>query len=141
MSSAYDELGPRIEVGPVQEDPAYTPLPRRSTISVPPPRRKNTGGGSSALAVISLVVALAAIAFSVWLFITQPEVVAGPVASPGVVPGGTGERVLKLEKDVSGLILKVVTLEKELQPLRGKAATIAKTDQSERQDPGTAGHH
>ncbi len=127
MSSAYDELGPRIEVGPVQEDPGFTPLPRPSNVSAPPPRRKSeAGNGSSALAVISLVVALAAIAFSVWLFITQPEVVQGPMASPGVVPGGTGERVVKLEKDVSGLILKVVTLEKDLQPLRGKAGTIAK---------------
>ena len=127
MSSAYDELGPRIEIGPVQEESGMPPRPRPSTVSTPQPRRKSGGGGSSpVLAVISLVVALAAIAFSAWLFITQPEVVAGPAASPGVVPGGTGERVLKLEKDVSGLILKVVTLEKDLQPLRGKAGTVAK---------------
>lgn len=128
MSSAYDELGPRIEIGPVQEESGMPPRPRPSTVSSPPSRRKSSGGGggSPVLAVISLVVALAAIAFSVWLFITQPEVVAGPAASPGVVPGGTGERVLKLEKDVSGLILKVVTLEKDLQPLRGNAGTVAK---------------
>lgn len=74
--------------------------------------------------MVSLIVALAALAVAAWAAFSRPEPVPGPPMSPEVVPGGAAERVAKLEKDVGQLMLRLVTLEKELQSLANKAGTV-----------------
>jgi LysM repeat protein len=87
-------------------------------------RRKSGGGGAILVALISMLIALVAVGVSAFVMISQPEGAPDPVQSPEVMPGGTTERVAKLEKDVSGLILRLVTLEKELRAVSSKAGSV-----------------
>ncbi|MCB2193901.1 MAG: LysM peptidoglycan-binding domain-containing protein [Deltaproteobacteria bacterium] len=52
-----------------------------------------------------------------------------PPVSPSVVPGATAERVAKLEKDVGDLMLRMVTLEKEIKAVASKAGSVTKLTQ------------
>ncbi len=121
MASPYDDLGPRIDLDQPQTEPAGPDASHLASAVPPPPPAPRGGRG---LALVSLVVALAALALAAWAVFGRPEPVAGPPLSPEVVPGGTAERVAKLEKDVGQLMLRLVTLEKELQSLANKAGTV-----------------
>lgn len=78
------------------------------------------------MGVVSLVIALAALVFGLWstFFPSQPP--APPAFSPEAILGGTAERVAKLEKDVGSLMLRLVTLEKELEAVKGKAGSVTR---------------
>ncbi|CAO0819741.1 LysM peptidoglycan-binding domain-containing protein [Desulfarculales bacterium] len=78
------------------------------------------------LAIIAMVLALVGLGMALWTITALPERVPGPLPSPDVVAGGTGERVAKLEKDVSNLMLRLVTLEKELEAVKGRAGAVTK---------------
>jgi LysM repeat protein len=78
------------------------------------------------VAVIGLAVALLSGGVGIWALMAIPERVPGPTPSADVIPGGAAERVSKLEKDVSQLMLRLVTLEKELAAVAGKAGSITK---------------
>ncbi|MGD9124168.1 MAG: LysM peptidoglycan-binding domain-containing protein [Desulfarculaceae bacterium] len=122
----YNDMGPRIEIGPEPQESSYT---SRTTQTGPVPdmvslQRKK--GGSGLVAWTGLLLALIALAVGLWGVLTQPEPVPGPPPSPGVVPGGAAERVASLEKDVQGLMLRMVTLEKEIQALGKKAGSVTK---------------
>jgi LysM repeat protein len=127
-SQGYDDLGPRIDLG--HEEPAAEREGYRggqAPAAYRPARGPGGGGGGGAgrgVAWISLLVAAVALVLAGWAWFSAPQQVAGPPMSPDVVPGGAAERVAKLEKDVSQLMLRLVTLEKELQSLANKAGTV-----------------
>ena len=127
-SGDYEDMGPRIDLGAHPEEPGYTgQRDQRSSPAMgggPLPSRRESSGGKG-LGIASLVVALLALLMAVWVLFSQPDAVTGPPMSPDVVPGGAAERVAKLEKDVSQLMLRLVTLEKELQSLANKAGTVS----------------
>jgi LysM repeat protein len=63
------------------------------------------------------------------LFFTPSPATVAPdalEAADGAVPGATAERVAKLEKDVSSLLLKMVSLEKDMETLQNRNLTPAK---------------
>ncbi|MBI5523609.1 MAG: LysM peptidoglycan-binding domain-containing protein [Desulfarculus sp.] len=124
MASPYEPMGPRLDISQEPEEPPFA-TPRRASLPARPPGR---GGGAlgTVLAVIAMVLSLLGLGMALWTVTALPERVPGPLPSPDVVAGGTGERVAKLEKDVSGLMLRLVTLEKELEALRGRAGAITK---------------
>lgn len=124
MAQPYEPMGPRLDISQEPEEPAFA-SPRRAPLPVRPSGR---GGGAlgTVLAVIAMVLALLGLGMALWAVTALPERVPGPLPSPDVVAGGTGERVAKLEKDVSGLMLRLVTLEKELEAVRGRAGAITK---------------
>jgi LysM repeat protein len=123
-SGGYEDMGPRIDLGAQPEEPTYIHQPplgqERGPISAP--REKSGGKG---LTVVSLAVAVLALVVGFWALFSRPDSISGPPLSPEVVPGGASERVAKLEKDVSQLMLRLVTLEKELQSLANKAGTVS----------------
>jgi LysM repeat protein len=102
---------------------SQTPPPKKNQRPQTGPKPKSKGS-SGLLGVFSLVVALIALAFGLWAFLFPPQPVMGPPPSPQVVPGGAAERVAKLEKDVSGLMLRLVSLEKELEALKSRAGSV-----------------
>jgi LysM repeat protein len=127
-SGGYEDMGPRIDLGAQPEDSDYMRQTHHEPLSQNrpgpiPPRRKSSGG--KGLTLLSLIVALLALVVGLWALFSQPDAVSGPPLSPEVVPGGAAERVAKLEKDVSQLMLRLVTLEKELQSLANKAGTVS----------------
>jgi LysM repeat protein len=127
MATGFDSMGPRIDVSHSQEADAYlddAPAPNPYQT----PRSRGGGGGLGAMlvAVIGLAVALLSGGVGIWALMAIPERVPGPPPSADVVPGGAAERVAKLEKDVSQLMLRLVTLEKELAAVAGKAGSITK---------------
>lgn len=119
MPARYDDLGPRIDIG---QEPAETASaggnPARPY--APAPSRRGLGP----LGVISLLLSLLALALALWAMMRGPEPSTMPPPSPGVVPGATAERVAKLEKDAGDLMLRLVTLEKELEAVRAKAGSL-----------------
>lgn len=124
MAQPYEPMGPRLDISQEPEEPPFA-TPRRAS---QPGRPAGRGGGGlgTVLAVIAMVLSLLGLGMALWTVTALPERVPGPLPSPDVVAGGTGERVAKLEKDVSGLMLRLVTLEKELEALRGRAGAITK---------------
>ncbi len=128
-SSGYEDMGPRIDLGAEPEEPGYPPPGGTGRRSSPPPPpaggRPSPGSGGRGLILACLGVALLALVLAVWDLVDRPEPVSGPPLSSDVVPGGAAERVAKLEKDVSQLMLRLVTLEKELQSLANKAGTVS----------------
>ncbi len=127
-SGGYEDMGPRIDLGAHPEEPSYTRQgDQRSSMSMGgghlPSGRQSSGG--KGLTIASLAVAILALLIAFWVLFSQPDAVTGPQVSPDVVPGGAAERVAKLEKDVSQLMLRLVTLEKELQSLANKAGTVS----------------
>jgi LysM repeat protein len=127
-SGDYEDMGPRIDLGSHPEEPSYSQPrdqgPARSMGSRPLLSKQQSSGGKG-LTILSLVVAVLALLIAGWALMSQPDQVTGPPMSPDVVPGGAAERVAKLEKDVSQLMLRLVTLEKELQSLANKAGTVS----------------
>lgn len=124
----YEDMGPRIDLGAHPEEPGYSrQSDQGSSMSMGgghlPPQRESSGG--KGLTIFSLALALVAMLLAAWSLFSQPDPVTGPPLSPDVVPGGAAERVAKLEKDVSQLMLRLVTLEKELQSLANKAGTVS----------------
>ncbi len=133
MSSSYDNMGPRVDLagdaphpGPAanQPRPPITPQP-----PVIPSQRAKGGGGSSVLGIVALVFALLALGVAVYGLYTQPEEIALPPVSPNVVPGATAERVAKMEKDVQDLMLRMVTLGKEIKAVTSKTGSVTKLTQ------------
>jgi LysM repeat protein len=127
-SGGYEDMGPRIDLDAQPEESGYMHQTRHEPPSPnmpgPLPSRSQSSGGKG-LTLVSLVVALLALVVGLWALFSQPDAVSGPPLSPEVVPGGAAERVAKLEKDVSQLMLRLVTLEKELQSLANKAGTVS----------------
>ncbi len=132
MISSYDDMGPRIDLG--SESPAagpaaanWNPSPPKTPGAAPaPPRLAPPKSSPGALGLVSLVISLLALALGTWAILSQPEMIPPPPMSSSVVPGATAERVAKLEKDVGDLMLRMVTLEKELKAVASKAGSVTK---------------
>lgn len=124
MAAPYEPMGPRLDVSQVPDEHAYG-APRRTALPVHSSSRGG-GGLGTVLSLIAMVLALLGLGMALWAVTALPERVPGPLPSPDVVAGGTGERVAKLEKDVSNLMLRLVTLEKELEAVRGRAGAVTK---------------
>jgi LysM repeat protein len=127
-SGDYEDMGPRIDLGSHPEEPSYSqPRDQGSTMAMGrrPLLSQQKSSSGKGLTIVSLVVAVLALLIAGWSLMSQPDEVSGPPMSPDVVPGGAAERVAKLEKDVSQLMLRLVTLEKELQSLANKAGTVS----------------
>lgn len=122
MANRLDSMGPRIDIS---QEPPDTGYPGGGV--TPPPLRPASGGGGGRLwGLIALAVSLVGLGVGFWAVMAMPEGVPGPMPSADVVPGGTAERVAKLEKDVGGLMLRLVTLEKELEAVRARAGAVTK---------------
>jgi LysM repeat protein len=122
MTPSYDDLGPRIDIG--HEPPGAIPAepnPAQPHAPYAPPK---SGGGMGVFGMIALILSLLALALALWSLMRAPEQAYTPALSPGVVPGATAERTAKLEKDVGDLMLRLVTLEKELEAVRAKAGSV-----------------
>ncbi len=119
MTPSHDNLGPRIDIGhePTAAGPAAANPAQPYT--APKPR-----GGMGVFGLIALLLSLAALVLALWSLMRAPEQMPTPAPSPGVVPGATAERTAKLEKDVGDLMLRLVTLEKELEAVRAKAGSL-----------------
>ena len=129
MTSGYDDMGPKIDMGGEESlEPSAPPKggPFSSQTAFSSSSRPKKSGGSGAVSWISLVLALVALGLGAWGMLATPEPMPMPATSPEVVPGATGERTAKLEKDVSDLMLRLVTLEKDLEALRAKAGSVNK---------------
>ncbi len=123
VDDAYDE-GPRIDLGHEGQEEGYQ-LPGPSGPGSAPPGATAPSGGRG-LALAGLVVALLALGLGLFALLRQPQPQPLPPIANETVPGGTGERVAKLEKDVYQLILRMVSLEKQLQAVAGKSGSITK---------------
>ena len=119
MNPRYDDLGPRIDIG--HEPPGAAPAASHPARPYAPPKSR---GGMGVFGVIALLLSLLALALALWSLMRTPEQMPIPNPSPGVVPGATAERTAKLEKDVGDLMLRLVTLEKELEAVRAKAGSV-----------------
>lgn len=131
MISSYDDMGPRIDLGgesPVSGPAAgnWNPGPPKTSGPAPAPPRKAPKGSPGALGLVSLMLSLLALAVAMWAILSQPEMIPPPPISSSVVPGATAERVAKLEKDVGDLMLRMVTLEKEIKAVASKAGSVTK---------------
>lgn len=133
-SQGYDDMGPRIDLGPEVEEDHITQARRRvKDATKPQVRRSSSGRLATVLSVLALVLALFAAGLTWFNITTSPEPIPQPALGPGVVPGGTAERVAKLDKDVRDLILEVLALkkhmtdiEKALYSVRSKAGAVTK---------------
>ncbi|MFH1060824.1 MAG: LysM domain-containing protein [Pseudomonadota bacterium] len=125
MANSQDSMGPRIDISQEPPDTGYT-----SGRAATPPFHRPSGGGSGSggrvWGLVALAVALLALGVGFWAVMAMPESIPGPMPSADVVLGGTAERVAKLEKDVSSLMLRLVTLEKELEAVRARAGAVTK---------------
>ncbi|MCF8033280.1 MAG: LysM peptidoglycan-binding domain-containing protein [Desulfarculaceae bacterium] len=131
MLSSYDDMGPRVDLGGDPPHPGASPGQPRRTVTpqapvLPPKQAKN---GPGALGLVSLMLSLLALAVAIWVLLSQPEMIPPPPVSPSVVPGATAERVAKMEKDVQDLMLRMVTLDKELKAVASKAGSVTKLTQ------------
>ncbi|MBU1274418.1 MAG: LysM peptidoglycan-binding domain-containing protein [Proteobacteria bacterium] len=131
MISSYDDMGPRIDLG--GETPAsgpaagnWNPTPPRTPGAAPTIPGPAPKSGPGALGLVSLMLSLLALAVAMWAILSQPEMIPPPPMSSSVVPGATAERVAKLEKDVGDLMLRMVTLEKEIKAVASKAGSVTK---------------
>ena len=130
MISSNDNMGPRVDLG--GETPPQSPAagnrgasaPRVPSMPTPPAK-----SGPGALGLVSLLLSLLALAVALWSLLSQPEMIPPPPVSPSVVPGATAERVAKMEKDVQDLMLRMVTLDKELRAVASKAGSVTKLSQ------------
>ena len=126
-SGGYDDMGPRIDLGQGPEDaPSGAPqtgAPRTPPRTISPPPNS---GGVSAVGLVALLLVIPALLLGMWNFFYSPEPPPLPPISSDAVPGATAERVAKLEKDVSSLILRMVTIEKEIQAMGSKAGSVTK---------------
>ncbi len=111
-----EHFGPSIDI--VEGPPPEAPPPQLPATS--------GGGGSTALSIIALIAGLVGCALGAWALITMPAPPPPAPTSPAAVPGATAERVAKLEKDVSRLMLELITTQKELRALRARAGAITK---------------
>jgi outer membrane murein-binding lipoprotein Lpp len=75
----------------------------------------------------ALTLAAAALAFS--LFNGKIQTVSQETIDRETVPGATAERVAKLEKDISSLMLKTVTLEKDLEAIKNRSWSPARLNE------------
>lgn len=133
-NSGYDDMGPRIDLGPEPEEDHLISARRRVRATTAPSGRPASSGRLAAtLAVLALVLSLFALGLMGFNLLTAPEPIPQPEPGPGVVPGATAERVAKLDKDVRDLILEVLALkkqmdglEKQLYSMRGRAGAVTK---------------
>ncbi|MFH2125989.1 MAG: LysM peptidoglycan-binding domain-containing protein [Pseudomonadota bacterium] len=131
MISSYDDMGPRIDLGgdstpPEAHSATRNPNPPRIPGAAPAPPRIPPKSGPGALGLVSLMLSLLALCVAMWGLLSQPEMIPQPPMSPSVIPGATAERVAKLEKDVGDLMLRMVTLEKEIKAVASKAGSVTK---------------
>lgn len=127
MASNLDGMGPRFDIRPEPPEPGLGGGRPGPSPAIPyRPGASASGSGGRLLAGLGLAVAVIALVVAIFGLVSTPEPVPGPLPSPDVVMGGTAERVAKLEKDVSSLMLRLVTLEKELEAVRGRAGAITK---------------
>ncbi|MBU4276108.1 MAG: LysM peptidoglycan-binding domain-containing protein [Proteobacteria bacterium] len=131
MISSYDDMGPRIDLGgdntpPEAHGATRNPNPPRIPGASPAPPRIAPKSGPGALGLVSLMLSLLALCVAMWGLLSQPEMIPQPPMSPSVIPGATAERVAKLEKDVGDLMLRMVTLEKEIKAVASKAGSVTK---------------
>ncbi|MCB2228055.1 MAG: LysM peptidoglycan-binding domain-containing protein [Desulfarculaceae bacterium] len=132
MLSSYDDMGPRVDLGGEAPSspsplPGHTRRPAAPSAPVMPPKQPKSGPG--ALGLVSLMLSLLALAVAIWGLLSQPEMIPPPPVSASVVPGATAERVAKMEKDVQDLMLRMVTLDKELKAVASKAGSVTKLTQ------------
>lgn len=132
MLSSYDDMGPRVDLGGEAPSspsplPGHARRPAAPQAPVMPPKQPKSGPG--ALGLVSLMLSLLALAVAIWGLLSQPEMIPPPPMSPSVVPGATAERVAKMEKDVQDLMLRMVTLDKELKAVASKAGSVTKLTQ------------
>jgi LysM repeat protein len=131
MISSYDDMGPRIDLGgetppPEAPSPGLGPKAPRIPGAAPTLRPSAPKSGPGALGLVSLLLSLLALSVAIWGLLSQPEMIPQPPISSSVVPGATAERVAKLEKDVGDLMLRMVTLEKEIKAVSSKAGSVTK---------------
>lgn len=131
MISSYDDMGPRIDLGGDNAPPEAhaanrNPNPPRIPGVAPTPPRIAPKSSPGALGLVSLMLSLLALCVAIWGLLSQPEMIPQPPMSPSVIPGATAERVAKLEKDVGDLMLRMVTLEKEIKAVASKAGSVTK---------------
>ena len=131
MISSYDDMGPRIDLGgetppPEAPSPGLGPKAPRIPGATPTLRPSAPKSGPGALGLVSLLLSLLALSVAIWGLLSQPEMIPQPPISASVVPGATAERVAKLEKDVGDLMLRMVTLEKEIKAVSSKAGSVTK---------------
>ena len=103
------------------------PPPEREAVAMAAAAPAAQRGLSRLVSWLALLVALLAVGMN--LFFTPSPATMAPDAlevMDGAVPGATAERVAKLEKDVSSLLLKMVSLEKDLESLQNRNLTPAK---------------
>ncbi|MCF8099750.1 MAG: LysM peptidoglycan-binding domain-containing protein [Desulfarculaceae bacterium] len=134
MISSYDDMGPRIDLGgdntpPQAPEGNRNPNPPRIPGASPAPPRIAPKSSPGALGLVSLLLSLLALSVAIWGLLSQPEMIPQPPMSSSVVPGATAERVAKLEKDVGDLMLRMVTLEKEIKAVASKAGSVTKLTQ------------
>lgn len=134
MISSYDDMGPRIDLGgdttpPEAPSTGRNPNPPRIPGASPAPPRTEPKSSPGALGLVSLLLSLLALCVAIWGLLSQPEMIPQPPVSPSVVPGATAERVAKLEKDVGDLMLRMVTLDKEIKAVASKAGSLTKLTQ------------
>lgn len=120
----FDNLGPRIDMGPEPTEDPISELRRGAATRTPMNGGRRGGGGSLLLGVLALAAALVALGLGLFAVTTQPAPASLPDPGPGVVPGATAERTAKLEKDVGQLMLRMVALEKELHAVKGRAGSV-----------------
>ncbi|MCB2184993.1 MAG: LysM peptidoglycan-binding domain-containing protein [Deltaproteobacteria bacterium] len=139
----FDDLGPRIDLGhePDLEDhhratgapPFMEPARDSGGYEAETYDNQAYGGGYNGgrrgggfLSLLALILSVVALLLAGWSLLTTPEPLGGPPMSSNVVPGGTGERVAKLEKDVSDMMLRMVSLEDEIKTVRSRAGAVNK---------------
>ena len=120
----FDNLGPRIDMGPEPAEDPISELRRNAATRTPVNGGRRGGGGSLLLGILALAAALVALGLGLFAVTTQPAPASLPDPGPGVVPGATAERTAKLEKDVGQLMLRMVALEKELHAVKGRAGSV-----------------
>jgi LysM repeat protein len=118
----YDNLGPRIDMGLDAGEEPLSDLRRQAATS--PATGGKKSGGALLLGILALAASLVAVGLGLFAITSRPAPASLPDPGPGVVPGATAERTAKLEKDVGQLMLRMVSLEKELHALKGRSGSV-----------------
>lgn len=116
----------RADYTPAYNDYAYGEEPgdyshnhssgKSEALAAPP----KTGAITRLLMAAALLLSIIALAISLFGGSMENASQATLAQDSELVPGATAERVAKLEKDMSSLLLKMVTLEKELEAIKNR---------------------